>query len=111
MKKQSLLDIINLLGSIASITGISLLWAKNGTSVSLIEIIWVGGFVSVCFGLLAFGLILIRSGYHKYVKSKDVLVKTVYFAIASPIIALGMSIIAAGILIGAKAVVKAVMIR
>ena len=103
--------ITNLLGSIASITGIALLWIKTGTSVSLIDIVWVGGFVSVCFGLLMLGVVLIRAAYVKFVKSKDVLVKIVYFALATPIVALGMAMIAAVILIGAKAAFSAVMMR
>jgi hypothetical protein len=80
-------DALNIVGSVASITGISLLWIKDLTG----SIDW--GLVSVValivpaqFGLLSGLVWLLMAGYQKFVSQHSVLIKVFYFGIGGPAI-------------------------
>jgi hypothetical protein len=85
-KKKTLVEIVNILGSIASITGISLLWLKDNNHFSPMDILAISVAVSFCLGLATLGVVICRYFYYRWFSQKDLLVKITYFALAIPII-------------------------
>ena len=85
-RKLTVIDIVNLIGSIASITGISLLWLKDTTNVSPVFIFSVAIVVSFCFGLLVLDVFLIQYFYRRWFSGRDMLIKVLYFTLAAPVV-------------------------
>lgn len=85
-KKRTIFEIVNFIGSIASITGISLLWFKGSSDTSPIQVVWIALIVSLCFGFLTLCVAIIRYIYLRWIRSWDVLWKITYFALAAPLI-------------------------
>lgn len=93
-KKKTLIDIVNILGSIASITGISLLWLKGNSHFSPLDIVVISIAVSFCLGLATLGVVIFRYLYYRWFSQRDLLVRIAYFALAIPIIICLMTMIA-----------------
>ena len=85
-KKQTVIDIVNLVGSIASITGISLLWLKGTLNVSPIDVVSIAIVVTFCFGLLILDVFLLRLFYRRWIVGRDMLGKLLYFLLVTPIL-------------------------
>ena len=86
MNKARIIEILNMLGSIASIAGISLLWVKGNSRVNAFDIPFFFLAVSFGFGVVAAGLFAIRYYYRRLPASADWLVKSTYFCIAVPVV-------------------------
>lgn len=95
IQKPRIIDVIHLLGSIASITGISLLWLKPELNVITLffDIPIIAFLVLLSLGIVSYGIIAIRFGYSKLLINKDLLWKTAYFSTAISIIFAGISLV------------------
>jgi len=85
-KRTTTFEVVNFIGSIASITGISLLWLKNSINISPDVIVTVLLAVSFCFGLLLFDVLIIRLVYQKLVFNRSSLAKYAYYLLVTPIL-------------------------
>jgi hypothetical protein len=85
-----IVDLVNLTGSIASITGISLLWLKDSVPtqrlLSLIPIVAIDAALSL--GLLASAFVGIRFGYRCLPGKADFAVKLAYFGLTIAVVLL-----------------------
>ncbi|MEE1978569.1 hypothetical protein ACN2AK_21760 [Shewanella xiamenensis] len=86
-KAPKLVDVINMLGSVASLTGVSLLWLKGKASLEhlFIEIPAIAVLVSLVLGFASILYYLIRSIFVRHFSGKDPLLKFSFFAFAIPI--------------------------
>ena len=86
-KAPKLVEVINILGSVASVTGVSLLWLKGNASLEhlLIEIPAIAVLVSLVLGFASILYYSIRSIFVRYFSGKDPLLKFSFFAFAIPI--------------------------
>jgi hypothetical protein len=97
-KKQTILEIVNFIGSIASITGISLLWLKGSENIRPLDIVFLSGLVSISFGFLFLGIAIVRSIYKRWVINQDWVWKIVFFALIIPLLGFSIWVIAVFIL-------------
>jgi len=84
VRRISFLDVLNTVGSIASITGISLLWLKGDGGVNWADALVAVIAVSACVGLasaLAWAFIL---GYRKVAAPNSVLIRVAYIGLGTP---------------------------
>ena len=90
MQKIRFIDILRLLGSVASITGISLLWMKSTFDVQtlLFKIPIVALLVLFSLGITSIRIIVIRLGYQEFAKKWDHLLRFTCFSLTIPIISL-----------------------
>jgi lysylphosphatidylglycerol synthetase-like protein (DUF2156 family) len=90
MERIRFIDIVHLLGSVASITGISLLWLKSELNIKtiLVEIPVLALLISFSLGIISVGIILLRYLYQKYFINKEMMWKFAFFALSIPTIAL-----------------------
>jgi hypothetical protein len=86
-------EIVNLLGSIASVTGVSLLWLKDTIKLTPDEIIAVAVAASFVLGLATTGVLVIRYGYRRWALQGDALAKVVYLTLAFPAVMFSMILI------------------
>ena len=86
-KTPKLVDVINILGSVASVTGVSLLWLKGNVSLEhlLIEIPAIAILVSVVLGFSSILYYSIRSIFVRFISAKDPFLKFSFFAFTIPI--------------------------
>ena len=72
-----IVDVVNIAGSVASLTGISLLWLKDRVpSAKLFAVIPVVAIVvALSLGLVSLAFVLIRYGYRKLVATRDAAIK------------------------------------
>jgi hypothetical protein len=74
------IDVINVAGSIASITGISLLWLKGSMPpaalIAAIPVVAIA--VTLSLGLFALAFVIIRYGYYEFVATRDMAWKFTY---------------------------------
>ncbi len=96
MQKLRWIDILHMVGSVASVTGISLLWLRSQLTIEtvVIDIPIIALLVLFSLGIGSVGIIVIRSGYCYFFKTSDILLKFAYFAISIPILS---SILAGGL--------------
>src|SRR5688500_2025464 len=87
-RTKSVIEIVNLVGSVASITGITLLWLKDTLPISPLDVPWAAGIVSVFIGIMAVCVIIFRSIYVRWFRNKDIVVKVAFFTLAAPVAAL-----------------------
>lgn len=78
--RTTIFELVNFIGSIASITGISLLWLKGSINISPDVIVAAVLGVSFCFGLLLLEVLILRSFYRKFVFGRSSLFKTVFLS-------------------------------
>jgi hypothetical protein len=99
---QTFLDAVHFLGSIASITGITLLWLRGTVAISPLEIAWFACIVSLFVGLTATFIALVRHIYIRWFRHKDMVVKVAFFGLATPISTLLIIIVGVAVVIGVK---------
>jgi len=88
MQKIRWIDVVHVLGSVASITGISLLWFKSQLNIQtlVIDIPVIGLLVLFSLGLVSLGIIAVRFGYTRLFKNSDSPWQFAYFSISIPIL-------------------------
>ena len=88
MQKARWIDIIHVVGSVASITGISLLWLKATFNVHtlVITIPTVSLLALFSLGVASLGIIAIRYGYGLFPTALDTFEKIAYFGITVPVV-------------------------
>lgn len=99
---QTFLDAVHFLGSIASITGITLLWLRGTIAISPLEIGWFACIVSLFIGLTATFIVLIRHTYIRWIRHKDMVVKVAFFGLATPISTLLIIMVGFAVVVGVK---------
>jgi hypothetical protein len=85
--RRKFIDVINTFGSIASITGISLLWLKGNTQIDIDTVLMIpiiALVVSFSLGVLALVYIVVEYFYRKYTKGKGLMVNVAYFCLIVP---------------------------
>jgi hypothetical protein len=106
-----LIDFIHLVGSIASITGVSLLWIKDSLRVPSTSFLLAIPVLSVAtllsLGLASLAYMLVKTGYDKFVRSSDPGWKVTYLFFSIAAAFLVYSVFAATIWIHAVAFVTA----
>jgi|ERR1051325_9809957 len=102
-EKLTIVGVVNLIGSIASITGVSLLWLRTSTAISPLDLLWFAFVVTFLFGVLALEAIAIRWCFYEWIIKRDWLAKFAFFALVIPIAAAFLFIFGAAIVIYAKA--------
>jgi amino acid transporter len=110
-KKQSILEIVNFIGSIASITGISLLWLKGTENINPVDILATTVVVSISFGFLFLGIGIILYIYRRWVKNLDWVWKIVFFCLFLPITGVSIWLIAVSTILGMEKAIKYVTFR
>jgi hypothetical protein len=81
------LDLVNVAGSVASITGISLLWMRDciDWSEAAITMPILAVFSAIVLGGLTLGFIGLRYGYRRWAKPRDSAWRIAYLAFAIPL--------------------------
>jgi hypothetical protein len=85
-KPLRFIEVINILGSVASVTGVSLLWLKNEVSLDYLffEIPAIAVMVSLMLGFSSILYYCIRNIFVRHFSSRDALLKVSFFAFAIP---------------------------
>ncbi len=88
MQKLRWIDISHMIGSVASVTGISLLWLRSQLNIQtfVVDIPIIALLVLFSLGIGSVGIIMIRFGYYYFFKTRDTLLRFAYFAISIPIL-------------------------
>lgn len=87
-KRISVLEVVNLFGSIASITGISLLWIRESLKLNIDSLAIISTLITVLFifGSLSLVIAIIHYLYFNYVKEFNILWKITFFTLGLPLI-------------------------
>lgn len=90
-RKISFLDVLNTVGSIASITGISLLWLKGDGGVDWVSALIIVVAVSAGLGMASALVWAYIMGYRKLAATSSVLIRVAYIGLGAPtLILLGL---------------------
>lgn len=87
--KVSYLEIVNAVGSLASITGISLLWFKGDGPLSWENVVGTAMIVASCVGLASALAWLLLQGYRRIAAEGSLFVKVAYIGLGLPGAVLG----------------------
>jgi hypothetical protein len=85
IKRPPFSEILNFLGSLASVTGVSLLWLKGSGTLDLETIAAVAVSASAVLGLASFLVWALFSGYRRYLIQSPVALRLAYFALGGPV--------------------------
>lgn len=83
-RRISFIEVTNTVGSLASITGISLLWLKGEGPISWENVLGVAMIVLSCVGLASAFAWLLLQGYRRYASEGSLLVKVAYIGLGVP---------------------------
>ena len=89
IRRTSFIEIVNTVGSLASITGISLLWLKGDGPVAWENVVGVAMIVALCVGLASALAWLLLQGYRRFAAQGSLLVKVAYIGLGAPGAVLG----------------------
>jgi hypothetical protein len=94
-KPISAIDVVHFCGSVASITGISLLWLKNTILPGklLIFLLAYSTATALSLGLISITFVIIRFGYQEFVAESDLPVRFAYLSFAVGIALFFLSIL------------------
>ena len=81
---SSFAQILNFLGSLASVTGVSLLWLKGSAEIDLATILVFALVASSTLGFVSLVFFWCRLVYLRYVKDVGFLLKIAYFFLSVP---------------------------
>jgi hypothetical protein len=88
-RRVSFIEIVNTVGSLASITGVSLLWLKGDGPLSWENVLGVAMIVASCVGLASALAWLLLQGYRRFVAEASLLQKVAYIGLGVPLSLLG----------------------
>lgn len=83
-RKLNFLDVLNAIGSLASITGISFLYFKGEGALSVSDMIGIGLIASCSLGLAALILWTFIQGYRRFLMSSHLMLRVAYFTLGVP---------------------------
>ncbi|ATA53272.1 hypothetical protein CKY39_08655 [Variovorax boronicumulans] len=83
-RKLNFLDVLNAVGSLASITGISLLYLKGEGALSVSDMIGIGLIASCSLGLVALILWTFIRGYRRFMVAAPLMLRVAYFTLGVP---------------------------
>lgn len=84
IRRLSFLDVLNAVGSLASITGISFLYLKGDGRLSVGDMIGIGLIASCSLGLAALILWLFIQGYRRFLVAAPLMLRVAYFTLGVP---------------------------
>ena len=84
-RQVGIVDVVNIAGSVASITGISLLWMKEKIHAAnlLFSVPVVASAAFLSLGLVATAFVAIRFYYFEFFASRDNAIKVMYFGFSA----------------------------
>ena len=84
--RPSFVEVVNFLGSLASVTGVSLLWLKGEREIDLGTILAISLSASGALGLASLFAWALIAGYKRYLDKTSVMLKIAYFTLGIPAI-------------------------
>jgi hypothetical protein len=88
-RSVSFIEIVNTVGSVASITGVSLLWLKGDGPLAWENVVGVAMIVASCVGLASALAWLLLQGYRRFAAEASLLQKVAYIGLGVPGTVLG----------------------